>query len=91
MTETRPRVVIYVDQNGNWSVQADPGVDVYSVDELVPHDRVYQMNPDHIEDGVLDGEVHHENDGSAAAARITRAVREAHGMPAFEVIERKPS
>lgn len=88
---TKLRVVIYVDDTGCWSVQADPGVEVFSVDELVPDDRVYRMDPASIDEIVLTGEIHHAQDGSPAAARVTRAVREAYGMPLLDIVPNKPN
>lgn len=81
------RVVIYTDHHGNWSVQADEGVTVYSIVELVPDDRVYRMEPDPIDETLLIGEVHHKNDGSPAAARISKAVKEANGIPFLEPVK----
>ena len=87
MTDTRPRVVFHIDETGGVQVYQDEGVDVFCVSELAPNDRVYRYSPDPIPDEMLDGEVGHYADGSAAHARVTRAVKEAYGIPLLEEVK----
>lgn len=82
----RPIVVLHVDQHGNVSTYANGEVDVIFAYDLTPDDRLYRCDPAPIPDGLLDGEVGNADDGSPAEARISRAVREAFGLPAFDVV-----
>lgn len=42
--DSKPRVVVHMDANGNLDFMADGDVDLFTVDERVPRDRVYQMS-----------------------------------------------
>lgn len=83
----KPTVVLHVDVDGNVVVYADGAVDVIYAYDLTPDDRLYRCNPEPIPAGLLDGPIGAAGDGSPAEARITRAVRDAFGMPAFDVYE----
>lgn len=69
------RVAIHYDEHGNPTVYADEGVEVYSVCDYTPSDRLYLMSPAPIPRGLLDGPVGFAGDGSAAEGRAVMAVR----------------
>jgi len=85
MSET-PTVVIRNDEDGNIQVYREGHVDIIWCDDRAPQDRLYRMRGDPIPDGLLDGEVGHVGDNSAASIRAQRALRYIEGRPAFDVI-----
>lgn len=84
----KPTVVLHVDEHGNVSTYADGAVDVIFAYDLTPGDRLYRCNPAPIPAGLLDDKIGSADDGSPAEARISRAVRDAFGLPAFDVVSR---
>ena len=83
---TNQTVVLHTNERGDLTVYSDPGVRVIWCSDLVPHDRLYQDNPGPIPAGLLDGPIGFMNDGSPAAARVSRGIKEANGLPVFEVV-----
>ena len=81
-----PRVVIHQQDDGSISVLADPGPDVYWVDDRTPSDRIYQMSPDPIPDRMLEGHVGHGGDGSPAETRAHACVAAMEGRPHLSVV-----
>ena len=81
------KVVFHIGENGDVAIYADGDVNVYWVSELTPNDRIYQGSPDPIPDGMLDGHIGHKNDDSPAAKKLSRLVREANGLPVFDVVK----
>ena len=84
------RVAIHFTEDGNWTAYADDGVEVYSVCDASPSDRVYRMAPEPIPDGLIGGDVGHKDDGSAASLRVQRFVAEANGERHLRVVPPTP-
>lgn len=84
---SKPTVVLHIDALGNVEVFADGEVDVIWVSDLAPNDRCYRATPEPIPAGLIDEEVGHQGDGSPAAAKLSKFIKEAYGLPAFEVIK----
>jgi hypothetical protein len=89
MTDAKPTVVIYSDFDGNTCVFADPGVDVFWVDEVTPEDRTYQMSPGPIPESLVDETVGHKDDGSPASRKARTLERRIEGKPMFDVVGQK--
>jgi len=81
-----PDVVLHTDETGNITVYADKGVRVVWCSDLAPNDRMYQADPAPIPDGLLDGYMGFSGDRSPPAARASRAIREAYGLPMLDVV-----
>jgi len=85
-----PTVVLHTDETGNVTVYADKGVRVVWCSELSPNDRLYLADPAPIPDGLLDGALGFAGDRSPPAARASRAIREAYGLPILDVVPDGP-
>ena len=79
MPDNAKRAVIHWRNDGSFAVYADDGVEVISVSDFAPDDRLYRMSPDPIPDDLLDGPVGHIGDGSAAEVKAIRVIKELHG------------
>ena len=84
---TKPTVAIHIDEAGGVQVYADGEVDVIWVSDLTPDDRCYRATPEPIPAGLIDGDIGHQGDRSPAAAKLSKFVKEAYGLPAFEVVK----
>ena len=83
---TKLRVAIRFDPFGLPEFFADEGVEVYSVCDFTPSDRVYRCSPGPIPDGLLEGPIGHKDDGSAANTRAIRAVKMMEGESHLSVV-----
>ncbi len=85
------RVIVHFDKDGelNYFVEAGSGIDLYIVDERVPHDRVYKWSgkdPSEVIDGLMGtDEIGHSGDAKHAgvAARINELLT---GKPRLSLV-----
>ena len=82
----KPRVAVYINEDGSFDVYADDGVEVYSVCDWAPNDRLYLMSPEEIPEGMLGGEVGFLGDGSPAETRAKRAASVLSGESHLKVV-----
>jgi hypothetical protein len=82
----KPRVAVYINEDGSFDVYADDGVEVYSVCDWAPNDRLYLMSPEEIPEGMLDGEFGFLGDGSPAETRAKRAAAVISGESYLKVV-----
>ena len=81
------RVVMHIEHVGDApTIYSDDGVDVYSVFEPTPEDLIYRFPHRPIPDELLDGDVGFSGDGSAAEARLHRAVYHMTGEPHLRAV-----
>lgn len=73
MGEQKPRVALSYDTDGNVTVYADADVEIISVCDHTPHDRLYRLSPAPIPDGMLDGPIGYSGDGSRSEMIVCAA------------------
>lgn len=78
---TKSRVVIRFDEGGGFAVYADDGVEVFTVCDFTPEDRVYRMSPEPVPEGMIGDGVGHKDDGSPASVRAQAALAKIEGRP----------
>lgn len=79
-------VALHFDENGLLRVYSDEGVQVISVDDRSPGDRLYRYMHQPIPEGMLDGTIGHAHDGSPATARALRGLAEMQGRSHLSIV-----
>lgn len=81
------KAVVHQDENGEITIYADDGIEVFWVDDRSSFDRIYRMDHRNIPEGMLDGIAGKSGDGSQGAVRLNAIMSEIEGRPHLRPVE----